>query len=98
MYDAGPAKPFRFLYMSGSNSQRDPAKKPWLLGDYSVMRVSVISLESHLGRARELTSFLTLYRAPSKTSFTTSPPSMMPSRSVWPSPASCQGRESWARQ
>ncbi|KAH7375409.1 hypothetical protein B0T11DRAFT_270309 [Plectosphaerella cucumerina] len=44
MYDAGPAKPFRFLYMSGSNSQRDPAKKPWLLGDYSVMRGAVENL------------------------------------------------------
>lgn len=94
MYDAGPAKPFRFLYMSGSNSQRDPAKKPWLLGDYSVMRVSLISLKSHDGRACELTRSLMLHRAPSKTSFTTSPPSMMPSRSVWRSLASCQGPES----
>ena len=31
--------PFRFLYISGSNAERDPAKKPWILGDYCVMRV-----------------------------------------------------------
>ncbi len=42
IYEAGPARPFRFLYMSGSNAVRDPAKKPWLLGDYSVMRVSCL--------------------------------------------------------
>lgn len=40
MYEAEPAKPFRFLYMSGYMSQRDPSKKPFLLGDYAVMRVS----------------------------------------------------------
>jgi hypothetical protein len=40
MYEAGPAKPFRFLYMSGNNAVRDPAKKPRILGDYCVMRVS----------------------------------------------------------
>ncbi|KAH6690277.1 hypothetical protein F5X68DRAFT_259753 [Plectosphaerella plurivora] len=44
MYDSGPAKPFRFLYMSGSNAQRDPAKKPFLLGDYSIMRGGVENL------------------------------------------------------
>ncbi|KAM0425502.1 hypothetical protein ACHAPT_009291 [Fusarium lateritium] len=37
----GKAEPFRFLYISGSNAERDPAKKPWVLGDYSVMRGQV---------------------------------------------------------
>ncbi|KAK0716605.1 hypothetical protein B0T21DRAFT_375201 [Apiosordaria backusii] len=31
-------KPFRFVYISGSNAVRDPAKKPLLLGDYCVLR------------------------------------------------------------
>ncbi|UNI16968.1 hypothetical protein JDV02_003349 [Purpureocillium takamizusanense] len=30
--------PLRFIYMSGSGAVRDPAKKPWILGDYCVMR------------------------------------------------------------
>ncbi len=40
IWEAGPAKPFRFLYMSGNNAVRDPAKRPMILGDYCVMRVS----------------------------------------------------------
>lgn len=40
MHEAGPAKPFRFLYMSGNNAVRDPARRPRILGDYCVMRVS----------------------------------------------------------
>lgn len=39
MCEAGVARPFRFLYMSGANAERDQTKKPWLLGDYSLMRV-----------------------------------------------------------
>lgn len=36
----GPGqKPLRFIYTSGSAATRDPAKKPFLLGDYAVMRV-----------------------------------------------------------
>ncbi|KAJ4179016.1 hypothetical protein NW755_012754 [Fusarium falciforme] len=31
-------EPFRFVYVSGSNAERDPAKKPWIMGDYCVMR------------------------------------------------------------
>ncbi|KAK4180908.1 hypothetical protein QBC36DRAFT_2081 [Triangularia setosa] len=31
-------KPFRFVYISGSNAVRDPAKKPLLLGDYCILR------------------------------------------------------------
>lgn len=32
--------PLRFIYMSGANAERDPAKKPWVLGDNALMRVS----------------------------------------------------------
>jgi hypothetical protein len=34
-------KPLRFIYTSGAKSERDPSKKPWLLGDYCIMRVSL---------------------------------------------------------
>lgn len=34
------AGPLRFIYTSGSNAERDAGKKPWILGDYCVMRVS----------------------------------------------------------
>jgi hypothetical protein len=33
------AKPFRFLYISGVNGERDQAKQPWLMRDYSLLRV-----------------------------------------------------------
>lgn len=33
-------KPFRFIYVSGAMTQRDPAKKPWIMGDYCLLRVS----------------------------------------------------------
>ncbi|KAM7201760.1 hypothetical protein V8F20_004721 [Naviculisporaceae sp. PSN 640] len=32
------AKPFRFLYMSGVNAERDQSKKPFMLGDYCLLR------------------------------------------------------------
>ena len=31
--------PFRFVYTSGANAERDATKKPWILGDYCLMRV-----------------------------------------------------------
>jgi hypothetical protein len=34
-------KPLRFIYTSGAKTQRDPTKKPWVLGDYSLLRVRV---------------------------------------------------------
>ncbi|KJZ75230.1 hypothetical protein HIM_05424 [Hirsutella minnesotensis 3608] len=34
----GSSTPFRFLYVSGSNAERDPAKKPWVMGDYCLLR------------------------------------------------------------
>lgn len=36
----GTAKnPFRFIYMSGNNAERDQTKKPMILGDYCLLRV-----------------------------------------------------------
>ncbi|GAW20838.1 hypothetical protein ANO14919_103500 [Xylariales sp. No.14919] len=35
--DSVPSK-FRFIYISGSNAERDPSKKPPRLGDYCLMR------------------------------------------------------------
>ncbi|KAI9830715.1 MAG: hypothetical protein M1819_005379 [Sarea resinae] len=37
------SKPLRFIYTSGSNSERDPSKKPWVLGNYCLMRGEVES-------------------------------------------------------
>ncbi len=31
--------PLRFVYISGNNAERDPTKKPLLLGDYCILRV-----------------------------------------------------------
>ena len=40
MYQAGPSRPFRFIYLSAEGTPRDPTKKPAVWGDYQVMRVS----------------------------------------------------------
>ena len=40
VHEAGPAKPFRFIYMSGSASERDQTKTPRFLPQYCLMRVS----------------------------------------------------------
>jgi hypothetical protein len=40
MYQAGPARPFRFIYLSAEGTPRDPSKKPPIMGDYQIMRVS----------------------------------------------------------
>ncbi|KAL7784590.1 hypothetical protein V8C37DRAFT_395559 [Trichoderma ceciliae] len=37
------AKPLKFLYISGANTERDQTKKPWVLGDYCLMRGEVES-------------------------------------------------------
>ncbi|KAL6823943.1 hypothetical protein V8C43DRAFT_79494 [Trichoderma afarasin] len=34
-------KPLRFVYVSGANAERDQSKKPWVLGDYCLMRGEV---------------------------------------------------------
>jgi hypothetical protein len=39
IHSAGPAKPFRFVYMSGVLIARDPAKKSFFQGRYGDMRV-----------------------------------------------------------
>ncbi|KAI9745725.1 MAG: hypothetical protein M1818_001261 [Claussenomyces sp. TS43310] len=36
-------KPLRFIYTSGSSSERDQSKKPWVLGNYCLMRGEVES-------------------------------------------------------
>jgi len=38
-------RPLRFIYTSGAKTVRDPSQKPWILGDYSLMRGQ---LESHV--------------------------------------------------
>ncbi|KAL7909542.1 hypothetical protein GGI35DRAFT_386624 [Trichoderma velutinum] len=34
-------KPLQFVYVSGANTERDQSKKPWVLGDYCLMRGEV---------------------------------------------------------
>ena len=41
MHDAGLARPFRFIYMSGIFAERDQTKTPKLLPEYLLMRVSL---------------------------------------------------------
>lgn len=33
-------KPFRFIYTSGAKANRDQTVRPWIMGDYGVLRVS----------------------------------------------------------
>ncbi|EHK99297.1 putative protein FMP52, mitochondrial [Glarea lozoyensis 74030] len=37
---ASKEKPFRFIYISGENGERDQTKKPFIMGDYALIRVS----------------------------------------------------------
>ena len=39
MHDAGPAPPFRFLYLSADGTPQDLTKKPRVMGEYQLMRV-----------------------------------------------------------
>ena len=41
IHDAGTAKPFRFIYMSGVAAERDQTKTPSFKAKYSLMRVCV---------------------------------------------------------
>jgi hypothetical protein len=41
IYEAGPGKPFRFLYVSGMAAERDQTKKPRLMAEYSLLRVGL---------------------------------------------------------
>ncbi|KAH8888427.1 hypothetical protein GQ53DRAFT_826132 [Thozetella sp. PMI_491] len=38
MYEAGPSKPFRFVYFSAEGTPRDLTQKPRFMGDYQLMR------------------------------------------------------------
>ncbi|KAK4863760.1 hypothetical protein LT330_010495 [Penicillium expansum] len=38
VYEAGPARPFRFMYLSAENIPRDPTKRPVVMADYHNMR------------------------------------------------------------
>lgn len=44
IHQAGPAKPFRFLYMSGAAAERDQTKTPRFLPQYLLMRVRQSSI------------------------------------------------------
>lgn len=40
MVEARKGKPFKFLYMSGLQAERDQSKRPMLMTEYVLMRVS----------------------------------------------------------
>ena len=40
---ASKKNPFRFIYISGANAERDQTKKPFIMRDYALIRVSSIS-------------------------------------------------------
>lgn len=44
----GNPDPLRFIYVSGCNAERDPAKKPWILGDYCLLRVRLQAHRYHI--------------------------------------------------
>ncbi|KAK0665315.1 hypothetical protein QBC41DRAFT_328100 [Cercophora samala] len=44
-------RPFRFVYISGTNAVRDPARKPLLLGEYCVLRGEAENKIIEFGRA-----------------------------------------------
>ncbi|GAP87904.1 putative nucleoside-diphosphate-sugar epimerase protein [Rosellinia necatrix] len=54
MHEAGTATPFRFLYMSGAASERDPTKTPKFMPEYCLMRGETESML--LALAQELGS------------------------------------------
>jgi hypothetical protein len=55
------SSPFRFIYVSNANSERDQTKKPWILGDYALMWVSShFFLSSHSSRFKSVSSITTL--------------------------------------
>ncbi|OAA40889.1 NAD(P)-binding domain protein [Beauveria brongniartii RCEF 3172] len=41
-------KPLRFVYASGAKAERDQTKKPWILGDYTLMRKHKGRIETQL--------------------------------------------------
>ncbi|KAK3360538.1 hypothetical protein B0T25DRAFT_535841 [Lasiosphaeria hispida] len=47
MVQAGPAKPFRFVYISSSGTERDQTKRPLLMTEYLLMRARPRTRSSH---------------------------------------------------
>lgn len=41
LHHDSPNRPVRFIYTSGAYAQRDQTQKPWILGDYMLLRVSL---------------------------------------------------------
>lgn len=63
----GVSKPFRFVYISGANTVQDPAQKPWVMGDYCLMRVCSQGIESLARTTSEISiNILRLRRARSR--------------------------------
>ncbi|MBE3048933.1 hypothetical protein IMZ48_41830 [Candidatus Bathyarchaeota archaeon] len=46
--DSSPARPFRYLYVSGMLAERDQTKSPLFAAEYCLMRVSPLSLVAPL--------------------------------------------------
>ncbi|KAJ5648059.1 hypothetical protein N7490_004431 [Penicillium lividum] len=44
IYEAEPARPFRFLYFSAEGTPRDPSQRPFFLGDYQIMRCETANM------------------------------------------------------
>lgn len=47
LVESSPARPFRYLYVSGKLAERDQTKKPILAPEYFLMRVSILPLCTH---------------------------------------------------
>ena len=41
MCEAGPARPFRFIYLSAEGTPGDPTKDPVILPDFFIIRVTI---------------------------------------------------------
>ena len=67
MYEAGPSKPFRFVYLSGEGTPRDMTKKPFFLGQYLLMRVSKFTLYLCFAEFQVRKIYLQIQRARQKT-------------------------------
>ncbi|KAE9364252.1 hypothetical protein N431DRAFT_388245 [Stipitochalara longipes BDJ] len=53
MYEAGPSRPFRFVYLSGDGTPRDQTKKPLILGQYLLMRGETENMVLEYGTKHE---------------------------------------------
>lgn len=50
MWNAEPAKPFRFVYMSADGLPQKNGQKPYFMPDYMMMRVSLVISSRHVQR------------------------------------------------